>query len=151
MSSRSNFDLPLTPRANWRILWPVALMLTIAVSSSQAVVAPPLPPILGFDKVAHLLVYGLLGTLCVRLPWMLRRVRWRGWAAVGVASAYGALDELYQGTTGRSPDIYDWIADVLGALVAVSLYLRWKRYREWLEWRLPLPGRRTRVAVAPES
>ncbi len=153
MSSNLNDAATLTPRANWRILWPVALILTLLISSSQPVFRPPMPPVIGFDKFAHLGVYGLLATLIVRTPRVWRMRRGRFWTAVGLAAGYGVFDELYQGTTGRSPDIYDWIADALGALLAVTLYLRWTNYRKCLEWRLPITGRRlrSRPAMASES
>lgn len=53
--------------------------------------------------------------------------------AVGAlfASLYGATDELHQYfVPGRTSDIYDWIADTAGALLAVlilALVLRFRR------------------------
>jgi VanZ family protein len=39
-----------------------------------------------------------------------------------IASLYGASDELHQSfIPGRSPEIGDWVADTLGALIAVLL------------------------------
>jgi len=82
------------------------------------------------DKVAHFAVYGLLGTLVCRLG--------RGWRAavwaVVAASAFGVSDEWHQSfVPGRSTEVADWVADTLGAAVAVGLYAGWGRYRRTLE------------------
>lgn len=92
-----------------------------------------MPPVVGFDKVIHFFAYGLLGTLVVRLPRVRRLRAGAFWAAVAVATGYGVFDELYQSTTGRHADVYDWIADALGSAFFVALYLRWARYRRLLE------------------
>jgi hypothetical protein len=44
----------------------------------------------------------------------------------------------------------DWVADTLGAAVAVVVYLRWNGYRRVLE--MPLRRRhQPRVEISPES
>jgi VanZ family protein len=97
------------------------------------------PDVDNIDKVAHFGVFGLLGTLLCRV-----RPTWRGagWALLA-ASAFGATDEWHQASVpGRTPDLGDWIADTLGAALAVSLYVGWGWYRRLLEWRLwPRPAR----------
>jgi VanZ family protein len=52
-----------------------------------------------------------------------------GWRQIGpsvlIASLYGASDELHQYfVPGRSAEVADWVADTLGALVAV-LFAAW--------------------------
>jgi VanZ family protein len=92
------------------------------------------------DKFAHFAVYGVLGTLVCRLG---RGWRAAVWAAL-VASAFGASDEWHQSfVPGRSTDIVDWLADTLGAAVAVALYTRWTWYRQLLEH--PVWRRRERI------
>ena len=91
------------------------------------------PHVNNIDKVGHFAVYGLLATLLCRLG--------RGWRAAGwallAASAFGATDEWHQYyVPGRSSDVKDWIADTLGALLAVSLYAGVPWYRRALEYRL---------------
>ena len=52
---------------------------------------------------------------------------------------FGVLDEWHQSfIPGRFSEFADWIADSLGAAVAVFLYTKWHRYRRLLEtacWR----------------
>jgi VanZ family protein len=66
-----------------------------------------------------------------------------------LASAYGLGDEFRQSLNFyRSYDLADWAADTLGAVVAVTLYLRWSWYRRLLE--RPLFKRRQR-SQSPEE
>lgn len=88
------------------------------------------PEITNIDKVTHFAVFGLLGTLVCRLG-----SGWRGavlaWAATAI---FAATDEWHQSfVPGRSPELADWIADVLGAATAIVAYTGWRGYREWLE------------------
>ncbi|MDP2136344.1 MAG: VanZ family protein, partial [Candidatus Didemnitutus sp.] len=99
------------------------------------------PPILGFDKVAHFFVFGLLATLVVRNGFAARRA----WMAVALVSAFGASDEWHQSMTpGRAMQLADWVADTLGAAVAVAAYAGWPLYRRVLE--IPLAaGPKSRI------
>lgn len=85
---------------------------------------PPIPLIEGLldkvewsDKIKHFFGYGVLGgitwwSLGDGLP------KWRRfWLAVGISAVYGATDEFHQRyVPGRSCDVFDWTADVIGAL-----------------------------------
>jgi VanZ family protein len=87
---------------------------------------PSLPTISmsAFDKVEHFVGYGLL-TLCVLVGWEL---------SVGVLSAkhyfamwlagtlYAAFDELTQIPVGRTCDVNDWAADVLGIVLGLAAF-----------------------------
>ena len=78
----------------------------------------------GQDKVIHAIVYGALGVMLLAAqPLRAGRYSWRQVAAsVVITSLYGASDELHQSfVPGRSPEIGDWVADTLGALIAVPL------------------------------
>lgn len=89
------------------------------------------------DKLAHFLVYGLLATLIVRTDVFRERGNLGMLYAVGVASLYGVTDEWHQYyVPGRFADVYDWLADTLGAFLAAALYTKWNLYRKILEWRL---------------
>jgi len=77
------------------------------------------------DHTGHFLGYGLLGALILRA---LSRAEWSRVTAASAAaawllsSAYGATDEWHQGfVPGRTPTIDDWVADTLGAGVAVAV------------------------------
>lgn len=119
-------------RVRWaQIVWPLLIASLIISASSRSRVAAP--GISNIDKVGHFLVYGLLATLVCRM-----RPGWRG-AALGfvAASLFGITDEWHQSyVPGRSSDPMDWVADTLGAALAVSLYAGWPLYQRVLEWPL---------------
>lgn len=124
-------DKPLAknPAGHWT--WAIAVVATVFVASGQSQVASP--GIVDFDKIAHGMVFGLIGSLIAR---SFRNRRW-AWAAILITSAYGAADEFRQSLTpGRSVEVADWAADTAGATLAVTLYLLWPWYRRLLETRL---------------
>ena len=118
---------------NRRWLWPVAIAGLIFFASSQSKIAGP--SIEGIDKVTHFSIYGLLATLVVRLG----HHRQFAWIALVLVSVYGMTDEWHQSfTPGRSVEFADWLADTLGAALAIVLYRNWTWYRTLLErplWR----------------
>ncbi|MBM4343639.1 MAG: VanZ family protein [Deltaproteobacteria bacterium] len=84
------------------------------------------------DKWVHAGIYGLLAGLW----WwaLLPRHADRPWAEPGwpwlVAVAFGALDEVHQGfVPGRSRDPVDWLADAIGAALAVAIVVLVRRRR----------------------
>jgi VanZ family protein len=114
-----------------QLLWPVAIAALIFTASSRTRVAAP--NVADIDKVGHFLAFGLLATLLCRLG-----TGWRAafWALV-VTSAFGATDEWHQAyVPGRASDVFDWIADTLGAAVAVGFYAGCAPYRRLLEMRI---------------
>ena len=120
-------------RQRRRILWPFLLAAVIVVASSQGEVATPVR-FDGMDKVVHFLVYGALATLVLRVPWVARHP-WRVFLTIAAASLFGASDECHQSfTPGRQADVFDWLADTLGACLAVALYVGSSHYRNILEW-----------------
>lgn len=83
-----------------------------------------LPDVPFRDKIAHAVEYGILAVLNL---WALRRsvsqtlVR-SVVTTVVITSAWGFLDELHQAfVPGRHADVYDWVADTVGAIVFASL------------------------------
>lgn len=127
-------------RVRWvQLVWPLLVAALVIVASSRSRVAAP-AGIANIDKIGHFLVYGLLATLVCRM-----RPGWRG-AVIGLvaASIFGVTDEWHQSyVPGRSSDPMDWVADTLGAALAVSLYAGWPLYRRVLEW--PLWPRKKKV------
>jgi VanZ family protein len=106
----------------------VILAALIFMASSRSELAGPSIP--GIDKVTHFGVYGLLATLVVRLGQRQRAA----WIALLLVSFYGFTDEWHQSfTPGRSVEFADWIADTLGAGLAILMYRRWTWYRTRLE------------------
>lgn len=86
--------------------------------------SPPTPD-LGFDwgdKVIHAGAFGLMGLFAIRAArWFAQGKTLIHWIILGVifCIAYSALDELHQSyVPGRDADVMDWVADVVGALLA---------------------------------
>jgi VanZ family protein len=77
------------------------------------------------DLLLHFLAYGGLALLVIRAiasgQWrrLTRRSWWRAWL---ITAAYGVSDEIHQAfVPGRFSSIADWIADALGAAVALGV------------------------------
>lgn len=114
-------------------VWPFLLAGTITVCSGF----PAALPEMGWfesDKLGHFAAYGALGTAIIRHPAL---SRWQTIGAAGailLASAYGLGDEFRQSLTiFRLFEWDDWLADTIGAFTAVLLYVRWAKYRRWME------------------
>ena len=117
--------------------WPFALMASLFYASGQSSLATPdLNFILSIDKVGHFLIFGLLATFVMRIP-KIYLLGWRG-AIISalIVIVYGAVDEWRQySTPGRAVEIYDLLADALGASTAVLAYKIVPTYRDCLEWK----------------
>ena len=79
---------------------------------------------MGFDKVQHLIAYAVLA-LALGLWFSPERWRQRPLGVflltAALASLYGATDELHQYfVPGRDCNVWDWIADTLGALLGAA-------------------------------
>ena len=106
----------------------------IFLMSSQSKVPEPgiwLPP--HTDKFVHAVIYAILS--CLIYP-VLRCYRFTpiraAWIAVLLASLYGITDEWHQSlVANRTADIFDWMADAIGACAVFALVrhedciLRW--------------------------
>ena len=78
------------------------------------------------DKLVHFAEFGLL---CLMTCWSLSTARigskriYKIILAIGIVSLYGISDEFHQlFTPNRSVDIFDWLADTAGAVVAGLLW-----------------------------
>jgi VanZ family protein len=117
-------------------IWPLLIALAIfGVSSAPQFTSSEFNFYVYQDKIIHILVFGLLATSILRCP----RFRSSGWRGALVAalltSAYGICDEFRQSfSPGRSVAMADWVADTIGAFIAVTVYLQWHGYRKLLEW-----------------
>jgi VanZ family protein len=79
------------------------------------------------DKFVHLLVYAVLATLTWRylLHWH-KPLNIQVIGVITFVALYAASDEYHQSfIVGRTASILDWLADILGAILAV-LYWSWK-------------------------
>lgn len=89
-------------------------------------------PLLVHDKTLHVIGFAVLGAL----------VAWRRAAnpanLTGSAAArwycglllYAAADELTQPLTGRSCELYDWMADATGGAMGTLLVFFWYRRKD---------------------
>ncbi|MGM0486274.1 MAG: VanZ family protein [Planctomycetota bacterium] len=121
---RSRAMMPL------RVLtWPRFATLLLAaywIMLAMATHVPTLPTgsVRYNDKIAHCAAYSVLAFL-IAWAW---RTRWRFFpqgvlVTFGVASLYGAIDELSQTLVpGRFGDYYDWLANVVGATMGILLF-----------------------------
>ncbi|HFD80159.1 MAG TPA: VanZ family protein [Gammaproteobacteria bacterium] len=91
------------------------------LSHQPALDLPMLFP--GQDKLFHAGTYGLLGGLwLMAMPWNGGYRRHQVLLATLIASLYGISDEFHQSfVPGRTPEVADWLADTLGALLATTL------------------------------
>lgn len=75
------------------------------------------------DKVAHLLLFSILG---LALAWTRSGppgpLRLSPGALIALGAAYGASDELHQAfVPGRTPSLLDWGADIVGVTLGYTL------------------------------
>lgn len=116
-----------------RVVWPVALAVAITWCSGRSVEGLP-ETFDGSDKLVHFALFGLMATLVARIEAVARTRPLGMYAAIVIVSVFGVTDELHQHfTPGRSMDVWDWVADTLGAVVATVLYAEWNGYRRLLE------------------
>jgi VanZ family protein len=90
--------------------------------------SPPDAPTYGLewgDKINHAGAFGLMAILWFRASaWFLPRSsrRTRCLLTLALVALYGATDEIHQSfVPGRESDITDWIADVVGATLAIAV------------------------------
>lgn len=81
------------------------------------------------DKIAHFGEYSVLGFLTAYAIGGFHRSAWRIFGISSLLSAlYGIFDELHQlFVPGRTTEIWDMAADILGAVLASALYVRFGR------------------------
>jgi len=111
------------------------------LSHLPGVEVPPL--FFGKDKLFHAIVFGILGFFTVGAlngPVHSQRIS-RPWLAVLLVTAYGVLDEFHQHfVPGRTPDIYDLMADAAGGLLGIWLFCAFARSRLYVRINRPEPA-----------
>lgn len=117
---------PVARWAPWARLMAYAGLL-FALSSLPSVPLEPAWP--QGDKLLHLLAYIPLGWLAHGAFAGLRQLGRRPWrlrlAALGAAALYAASDEWHQALVpGRTADLADWAADLLGIGAGIALAAR---------------------------
>ena len=76
-----------------------------------------LPTFPAMDKLVHAIMFG---GWCGAMLWTRQAAPWRWHPAwcLGATTAIGGLVEIVQSRLGRSGDVLDWIADIVGILAA---------------------------------
>lgn len=119
----------------WALAWgPAAIWAAFLFLLSSR---PTIPVDLssGIDKVGHFAAYLVLGIL---LAHGTRRFSYPAVVAIVLGMLYGASDEWHQSMVpGRTAEFGDWIADALGSIAGVALYIYFRRRRA------PAPGTTT--------
>lgn len=110
---------PWFPAAAW-----LAVILTLT-----SIPNPDTPTVSGGDKVAHLIMYGVLGALVGRALGHGRRSAGRLAVAFVAIVLVAAADEWHQRfIPGRTASVADWVADCAGAAISLLLVgARWRR------------------------
>ncbi|HEX3869331.1 MAG TPA: VanZ family protein, partial [Pirellulales bacterium] len=93
-------------------------------------VETPVPTFHGTDKLAHMAIYGGFAAIVL---WNVEALSSRFWlplfVSIVIVAVQGAVDEITQPLTGRLCDIYDWAADLAGAIVAITLLRAFRKPR----------------------
>ncbi len=98
----------------------------------------PQPPAPDFglewgDKINHAGAFGLMMVFvfrAVRWHYPARSRRWQFTLAWGLCAAYGVFDEIHQYfVPGRDSDVLDFVADGVGALLAIPCIIFLLGYR----------------------
>ena len=112
---------------SWRGLRVALLLLGgywLLLFAATHLPVPKVPRFPHMDKVAHTLLFaGLSFLLCWAIPTRFERRLWNVRWAVLLAIAYGAFDEISQAPVGRTPDIWDWVFDCVGAVLGAATYI----------------------------
>ncbi len=93
-------------------------------------VFPHAKPLLGFDKVVHVLMYATFAFLCIwgyRKQFVANGKTYRAKAlrlATIISILYGGITELMQEylVPSRTGDWYDFLADTIGTLLGISIF-----------------------------
>jgi VanZ family protein len=110
------------------VAWLLAAVYCLLIFIQSAFPTPGgLPGIPGLDKLAHLLIYLLLGLLfsrAYRLSFAHLPIPTLFLLAWLSAALYGASDEFHQAfVAARSADSLDWLADAAGSALGAGLHL----------------------------
>lgn len=102
------------------LLWLLLIFVLSAIPNVPSVKFPVSP-----DKVAHAGIYFVLCLLSRRAFFHQQKISWlRGHSvllALALTVLYGVIDEIHQVyVPGRTPDVYDALADAFGGLMSAG-------------------------------
>jgi VanZ family protein len=129
-SRSSAFRLPPSALRHFLRYWLPLIAYCLFIFIQSSFESPlNLPSIVHIDKGLHIGGYGLLGFLfyrAYRSSWPSASVWRTANASLLSAGFYGMTDEIHQYfVPGRSADPWDWLADMVGAMLGVVAYHVW--------------------------
>jgi len=95
----------------------------VAVTAAPASTLPAAPVVPGLDKLVHAGLFGILTWLALQARSRDRGLQMPRWTLLVAIAVFAAADEWLQHfVPGRGADAADWIADMVGTLIAVRLF-----------------------------
>lgn len=112
------------------VLWALIILVAMSIPANYI----PKVKIFGYDKVAHIGVFMVFGMLVYRsiINWQRKNISIFQSILFSLLSVmfFGFFSEAYQQfIPGRMPDIYDFIADTIGGLIAIPIILIYNLYK----------------------
>ena len=112
------------------ILWAVIILISMSLPAQYI----PKVKIFGYDKIAHIGVFFVFGILIYRsiINWehKPRSILKSLILMLFFVMVFGCVSELYQHfIPGRTPDIFDFIADSIGGLLSIIAELFYNIYK----------------------
>ena len=90
---------------------------------------PDQPPGLPWDKLVHFTGYATLAWLLMNALTARRRLGLSLLLTIGCVAVYGVVDELTQPPFGRTADVWDYAADLLGLAFGLGAWMSGLRLR----------------------
>jgi VanZ family protein len=116
------YDLSRPARLTGAII--TLILLAGATVLLLAPIDPNAPPLPVSDKVVHAALF-----LCLALPPLLARLIPDRVVVLGLVG-YGLAVEILQPSFGRSFDLFDMLANMIGIALAVGLVVAWRTWRK---------------------
>ncbi|MBN1960169.1 MAG: VanZ family protein [Deltaproteobacteria bacterium] len=110
----------------WRLLPAILWAGALFFQSSQTTLPSSFFLFKGSDKVLHVIAYAILAVFVyIGLP---KFCSYPTIIAFSFSAIYAISDEIHQAfVPGRTCDIYDWLADIIGALIGIAFFIKLKR------------------------
>ncbi|MBN1408142.1 MAG: VanZ family protein [Calditrichaceae bacterium] len=106
----------------------ILVMIAITIESSISNISLPDMGITFTDKLAHFMVFAIMGWTLTR-GMLLSKIKYPIIIAVVIGFIFAVTDEWHQSfVPGRDADVIDVIADLFGLIVSANLYKLFIRY-----------------------
>ncbi len=115
---------PVRKRKLARLARYATVLLLFALFVATHIPSESVPRVVASDKIAHCLAYMALA-FSVLISWDLTigQLRPQHFFMVWlVGTLYGAFDEVTQIAVGRHCDVRDWMSDILGLVIGMTLF-----------------------------